>query len=440
MTRPNNHVRHFARLCLLLLASLGTPALAQTVPTGPEVKVSGSDASRQRYPAAAQRKDGFLVVWEDDHLGVQGRKIANTGRAQGTAFLLAGSDPLPPQRPFFGQLKEAGEPAVAVKLADSSFLLVWVERTVERSVDIFIDQRSLISQRLRARRFAATGQPLPGAAGNILEIAAAAGFPGSPAVVANPDGSFWIAWTEGGAKRGGVHLRRLDATGKLGADVRIATVAPRNPVAASMTNVGLALGGDGFIVVWEQCCQASGDANVYARLMKPSGAPNGPAFKVPTLPGRGAGFPAVAGRPGKEFLVVWQSVPTDHSEQPSIHGQLLSKAGAFVQAEDVIVSDAEARFLEPVVGATADRNGWLVVWSTYDQGKRAFVDGRNLDAQLNPVGTVVHFSQGALFPIGMELSLVTATNGRAFVAFVGQTETRQVGIRGRSGKGPVRNK
>ena len=437
MTRAHTLARTTSRL-LVTLGLLAVPGFSQVTPSGPEVKVSGSPESRQRYPAVAARKDGFLLVWEDDVKGVQARKLAATGRAQGAATVLVATDPLPPERPFHGNIKEAGDPAVAVKVADGSFLLVWVERTVERSLDIFVDQRSVLSQRLRARRFTAAGKPLAGAAGNILELAPAAGWPGRPAVAVNPDGSFWIVWDESGNKRGGIHLRRLDAQGKLGPDVRIATVAKRNPVAASLNNAAIALGGDGFIVTWEQCCQAGGDPQVYARLLKPTGAPNGPAFKVPTLPGRANSLPAVAGRAGKEFLVVWQSRPQDGSAPPSIHGQLIAKTGALVQAEEVFAAIDDVSYLEPAVAATTDRNGWLVLWSVYESGKRSFVDGRSYDAQLNPTSNVVHFSTGQLYTLGNELAVAVMPNGRLVVSYVGSTEDRQVGIRARAGRSPVR--
>jgi hypothetical protein len=443
MTRRSTIARTPTRLLpsLVMLAAgvVSAPAFAQVVPAGPELVVSTS-TTKQRQPAVAAKKDGFLVAWEDTTLGVYGRNYLAAGTPQGAAVRLVASDPLPPTIPWSARLKEMGEPAVAARQSDSTFLLVWNERLVERTVDFFSENRTVISTRLRARRFAANGTPLAGAAGAILEVAPTIGFPTLPSAVATADGSVWIVWSETGARRGGIHLRRVDPKGKLGADIRVAATVATNPTAESLTFPAIAVGGDGLLVAWEQCCQAGAVPTVFARLFKPTGVAAGAAFKVPTVVGQEARAPAVAGRLAKDFMIVWESSALTGNTLPSIHGQLITKAGVRLGAEKVLAAHAEAAYLLPEVAATTDRNGWLVLWNTYDLGVRRFVDGRNFSAVGAPVGAVTHFSSSVPNRLWMELAVAVHPTGRALVTWVGDDATSGAGIRGRGARGPVRTR
>lgn len=421
-----------------LLLGFALPAWPQVAPQGPEIVVTDLRDTTQRAPVVAQRnggKDGFLLVWEDAREGVFARLLSPTGPPSAAAQALAVNDPLPP-RPFYGQLEEAAQPAIAVK-ADSTFLLVWVELTVQRSLDIFVDQRSVLSTRLLARRFAANGQPLAGPAGNVQVIAGSAGLPLDPAVVATPDGGFWITWAEVGPKRGGIHLRRLDAANKLGKDLKIAARTPTG-VASSLTVPAISLGGDGFAVVWEQCCDGADQRQVYARMFKANGAAVGPAFKVSSAAGRGAVRPAVAGRTGNNVLVVWESTANDGSGPALIRGQLIAKTGSLLQGERALSASTTAAHRAPQVAATADRGGWLVSWSVFEGFTRAKVEGRAFNANAGFQGRVFRYSQGVLTRNELDLGLAAAANGRAVVAWVGANATLDPGIRVRGAKGPVR--
>jgi hypothetical protein len=438
MTRTTN-LRVRCWLATFLFVILAVPATAQVKPDGSEVVVSGAEDLIQTRPDLAARnggQDGFLMVYEDTTLGVYGRFFSAAGAPGAPALHLVVSDPLP-DLPFYGTLKEAAQPAIGMK-ADSTFLLVWVEVTVHRALDIFVDQRSVLSHRILARRFAANGNPLPGAAGAIKVIAASKSFPTEPAVLATADGSFWITWTESGAARGGIHLRRLNAAGKLSKDTKIAAQGAQDSISSYLGAPQIAAGGDGFLITWAQCCDAEGGEQVFARLFRANGTANGTPFAVSHAAGRSAESPSVAGRAGKEFLIVWQSESYDGSGPSLVRGQFVSPAGALVQSELPLSASKQPEHIGPLVATTTDRNGWFVIWSVLDANKRTKVEGRSFSALGAPVGKVVKLSQGLLSYTHRPMALATAANGRALAAWVGSTPTFEFGIRSRGAKSPVR--
>ncbi len=401
--------------CALISTFLvaAVPAGAQLATVGNELSLSGRDGSRQLQPASGLRKDGSLVVWGDTVLGVIGRFYDVNGAPRAVPQrVVAANDPAPPV-PFDAMLVEQRQPSLAVN-ADGSFLVAWQEVIVRRRADTFIDQKTDLSSRVLARIFRADGTP----AGNPFEVGKGTGAlglvaAGRPAVVPTSDG-YWVAWEEAGGNGDGIHVRRISKKGKPAKPTVIA-VGGRRPA--------LATGGNGLLLVWE--APAGSHHEVFGRLYKSSGKAQGPVFAVSTAPTRSAGHPAVAGRPGGDFLVAWEGAPLSAATNVKVFARLVAKTGAFPGGE---------RALTPPTGGSSPRvalfagGSWGAAWVSRNAPSGSGVDARTLDVAGTP-GAVVHLSQKA--PGGDDLSLNGGSDGRVLATWVGYDAFGRVSIRAR---------
>jgi hypothetical protein len=394
-------MKHRPTLVPFLLAGLllvPTMAGASVVPSGQELAISPPQDSRQLSAAAGLRKNGSYVVWEDDQVGILGRALNLAGAPLGAVQAIALGDP-PPTPPYVANLREQHEPALGMR-SDGSFLVVWSEWLVERRVSTFSDTERWLSARLVGRLFRSDGKP----AGNPFEIAKPAGFAGRPAIAPASDGSFWIAWHELAGAAKGIHLRKLDKKGKLGADVRVAPAGERPAVAIAT---------DTLLVVWERPLGAN--TQVAGRLFKTKGGAVGTVFNISRAPGTAGARPSVAGQSYGEFLVVWQGWPTDSPHDVDVFGQAISKKGSFLGPELALAVGRGDRHLAPSVAALG--GGWVAVWRSFNDFLRVGVDGVQLDRMGNDVGTPAAFS--TTLPSGFEDVSVVTLKERVLVTWSG---------------------
>jgi len=408
-------VRLSYTLASLALALLVAPARAQLVADGSELAISGRTGSKQFVPTTALRAkatDPSLSIWDDTVLGLVGRFYDAGGTPLLSPIAIAANPPPPTTLPFSVVLVEHHDPSMAMK-ADGSFVVAWTEITVNRRADAFIDEHIPLASRIVARTFNANGTPK----GNLLEIGKGSGVSASRAVVAaNSDGSYWIAWVEAGGAADGVHLRVIDKKGKLG--------KPALP-ARGGRSPALAAGGSGMLLAWEGCCAQDGAGQVFGLLYKSNGKTIGSAFGISTTLGRKANRPAIAGRPGGDFLVAWEGTPTSGGGPTKVHARLVLKTGALAGGE-LAISGADAGSSPRAAALAAGR--WGIAWVTRSGSSRTGVAARTSDG-LGNLAPAVTLSQAV--PRTDELAFVGAADGRVLAEWVGVDAEGRISIRGR---------
>jgi hypothetical protein len=229
-----------------------------------------------------------------------------------------------------------------------------------------------------AQRYAATGDPL---GGEFVVNTFAADQQRFPAVAVNDAGDALVAWRSdatpqdseeqafvtqlfaaGGAAVGAEV--ELTAFSGLGADVRTAASSR----------------GDGFVVVWEEFEGAY--TNILGRLIDADGMTVGDAFVVNSYTTSGQSDPAVAGRAGQGFVVVWQSRNQDGSDL-GVFGQRFADDGQRLGAEfrvnsytpgrqgtPGIAMDGSGRFYVSWIGAGGALQNGIIVQRFASDGSR----------------------------------------------------------------------
>ena len=309
---------------------------------------------RQLAPVVGATASGSLLVWEESRRGVVAAWFGADGAPQGDARVLAASDPYPAP-PFRGKLHEQREPAVAVH-PDGSFVLAWAEWTLNRLLDMFSDDREVISSRVMARSFAADGTPQ----GQAVEI----GSGSKPAVALTRSGAL-VAWQAPTEAHNALRIRSWNGAATLGDATTLGDDARAPVMAGSKAST---------LVVWERA-----NGGLGARLVDDAGAPVGAA---PDLGAADGAAPAVASDGRGEFLVAWQSAGA--SSTAGVFGRLLGASGK-VAGPAFVVAPAGEEARSPAVAALPD-GGWGAAWVSWHGPSRTAVKLATLDAKGHPRG------------------------------------------------------
>jgi hypothetical protein len=366
---------------------------------------------------AAFVSDGFVAAWDDQVLGLVGRRFANDGAPRAGAFSIAANE-APPAVPFTGVvLRENHEPCVAVR-SDGSFLVAWVEQKVNRSVDI-LERSWLVSGQVVARFFSGDGRPIS-RAWTLSSVDAVAS---RPQAVISGDG-FLVAWQEGRRGNPSVHMRRLDREGGPRADILVATRAGRPAMALGST----------VLITFERCCGPAGGSQIFGRLFDGSGKALGGVFKVAGDLPLGARGPAVSGQPGGDFMVAYQRPIPGNAPRAGIYGQLVSRQGALVGGELALSKGFGEAHSAPAVASLAD-GGWLVGWISWANGFPVAPTAVAYGPLGNAVGNPHYLNDGAL--VSPRIALAAGSGGRLMSVWEGFDEAGAVyGVRGRMLSGP----
>ncbi|HXT22887.1 MAG TPA: hypothetical protein VN923_19220, partial [Thermoanaerobaculia bacterium] len=330
---------------VLAIACAGTAAAQLSPAPGGDLAIADQPSNRQHGPALALVRGGWLAAWDDEGEGLLVRRFDDAGVPRGRATLLAADDPLPPL-PFSGRVRrEAHEVAIAAR-PDGSFLAAWVEVKLRHSSDGYSEDRITIARQVVARAFNAEGRP----ASRLWALSGRDGVGSRPSVAFVGD-RFVVAWQERGGDEAGVHACIVRGNGPA-ADHLLGPRGLRPVVTA---------GGDGALVTWEKCCGAEDGYRVFARLLDRYGFAAGEAFEVATDGASGARMPAAAGRPGGDFLVVYQRSLAGDDGHNRVFGQLVSRQGALVGGEVAMSSGPGTSHSTPVA-APLGNEGWAVGW------------------------------------------------------------------------------
>jgi hypothetical protein len=384
-----------ATACVGLIAT-PTPALAQTVPDGPQFVVTGT--GYHLGPRMAMDDDGrFLVSWLWYFGGMGARGFDDTGPVAGWF------DPDPDS-----SVTWVSERPVAVEVTGADdFLVVW------EAFDT--------AMHLRARRFSSDGTALSDwfvvsdsgascapAAEHLpwggFVFAWTEGFPGSasasvmmtftdesggslspvyqvnttdtgrqgyPAIDSAADGSFVIVWQSDGSagddtSETSIQGQRFGTGGQfVGDEFQVNTVTTghqRHPVVAT--------GPDGrFIVAWTSASSAGDDmsyTSIQARRFKPNGDPEGPDLQINQVTGGYQQDPTVTIGAGGDYFVAW-SCPS--AEPPrSIQGRAMHFSGGAVEDQLTVneMTDPSGSIMPAVAGPPDDPAGrFVVTWGDY---------------------------------------------------------------------------
>jgi hypothetical protein len=257
---------------------------------GAEFQVNTYTTSAQRNPAVAAEGD-FLVVWvssgqDGSSAGIFGQVHDGSGAPVGAEFQVNTHIPADQSSPDVARDSMGG------------FLVVWESDGQDGSA------RGIFVQRVDG-----AGMPL---GAEFVVNTYTTGDQSGPAIDVDASGDFIVVWTsdlqDGDAK--GVFGQRFSATGSpAGAEFQVntyTTADQRNPAVATDHS------GD-FVVVWESVGQDGSNAGIFARRYNSAGTQQGNEFQVNTYTTGAQTAPAIAARPGGDFVVTWQSDGQDGS-------------------------------------------------------------------------------------------------------------------------------
>jgi hypothetical protein len=280
------------------------------------------------------------------------------------------------------------------------FVLVWESAQDGSATGVF------------ARRYSSSGTAL---AGEFLVNSYTPGSQGAPAVSREADGDFVVVWESSGQDGSslGIFARRFNATGTGQAtEFRINTYTPGNQFAPA-----IAADADGdFVVAWNSFAQDGGGTGVFARRFNTSGTPLAAEFQVHTYTIGNQADPAVARDADGDFLVAWDS-PHDLSSV-GLFARRFASSGAAQATEFQVTTYTNGAQNDAAVDFDGS-GGFLIAWGSVQDGDSYGVFARRFNA--SGAAQAVEFQVNTYTPDVQYLPVVEVRPGGDFVvAWMGQ--------------------
>jgi hypothetical protein len=398
---------------------------AQVQPVGRELRLNAPEDFKETAPLAFYDADGLVtVIWENDQLGIRGRRFSAAGRPQGPNLHLVDNQRLP-SIPGVGPIVYRSQPA-AVALPGGGFFLFWTEEEATYHVQVFQEWRDVHDRNVFGRRFDSAGRP----AGEAFRVnGPSPGFQTRPAVALSPRVGMLVSWESDdqrpGVGRGdGVFARLFDLDGSpLSDEVRVNTRS-----GATALKPAVAANGEGqFLVAWEGCCADGDEDGVFAAFIDSRGHRGGEDFQVNSSTWGPQRRPAVAADPWSNFLVAWQG----RFEEPlhsRIFGQVVGRDGTFLGPELQLSEGVGIAQASPALVPTP-RGGFLVAWIDWDGTFPVGLYGTEIDALGNRLGDEIAIS-GAQVNAQYRFGAAGDGSGRILLTWEG-FQGRVLGITGR---------
>jgi hypothetical protein len=311
---------------------------------GGEFQVNGFTTSYQFGPVVASDAAGnFVVVWasnqqDGDSFGIFGQRYTSLGTPVGGEFQVN-------TYTTSAQLL----PAVATDPL-GNFVVVWESAFQDGSLlGIF------------GQRYSSLGLPL---GGEFQVNSWATGAQEAPDVAVDPLGNIVVAWQSNGpdGNAWGIFAQRYNALGlPVGGEFQVNTYTTdwqRLPAVDSDP-----LGN--FTVAWGSTGQDGSGIGIFGQRFGGDGARIGTEFQVNTYATGDQFSPALAVDADGSFVVVWDSVAQDGSDQ-GVFGRRYDGTGAPVDGEFQVNSYTTSYQRRPSVAAQP-ANGFVVVWESYGQ-------------------------------------------------------------------------
>jgi hypothetical protein len=342
----------------LLLAALGTPleAAAQTIPVGSEFQVNTYTTSFQRYPSVAADADGdFVVVWQSygssggdtSQSSIQGQRYASSGSAVGSQFQV---------NTYTTSFQF--NPSVSAD-ADGDFVVVWDSYGSPGG--------DTGGNSVQGQRYASSGS----AVGSQFQVNTyTTGNQRIPAVAADADGDFVVAWMSYGSSGSdtsgySMQARRYASSGSaVGAEFQVNTYT-----VTYQQDGSIAADADGdFVVVWRSSGSSGSDTSygsIQGQRYASDGSAAGGEFQVNTYTTGFQQFPSVAADAGGDFVVLWQSNGSfgDDTSGSSIQGQRYASSGSEVGGQLQVNTYITNYQRYPSVAAE-EGGGFVVAWES----------------------------------------------------------------------------
>jgi len=283
-------------------------------PLGDQFQVNTYTPSLQEDPAVAARADGgFVVVWESngsagsdaDGYSIQGQRYTSDGSPLGGQFQVNGYT-----------TQNQNDASVAMD-ADGDFVVTW-ESYGSSGTDSSDDS-------VQGQRYASDG----GARGGQFQVNTyVTGYQSNPGVTMHPAGDFVVAWESAGSagddsSDSSVQARRYASDGTpLGAELQVNSYTTSYQEAPA---VRADADGD-FVVAWTSNGSFGSDTgyggSIQARRFASDGAPLGGQIQVNSYTTDYQTRPVVASAGDGDFVVAWQSYGSFGSDPAdSIQGQ-----------------------------------------------------------------------------------------------------------------------
>jgi hypothetical protein len=314
-------------------------------PLAIEFKVNTfTDGNQYRPSIDAEANGDFVVVWASPNNGISAQRFDSSGGAQGGEVKVNSYTPA-------GQ----SEPAVALD-ADGDFVVAWTTYLQDGQ-----------GNGVAARRFNSAGA----AQGLDFQVnLTTANTQRRPAVAADADGDFAIAWDSANqdGQFGGVLARRFDSSGA--AQSGELAVNEHTLGAQIAPAIGMDFDGD-FVVAWESFGQdALNTYGVFGRRFDSTGSALGGELRVSLYDQNHQRSAALAMASAGDFVVTWQSAYQDGSST-GVFGRRFTPSGLGLLSEFQVNAFTTSVQGVPAVAADDDRD-FVVAWQSFGQ------DGNNL--------------------------------------------------------------
>lgn len=290
----------------------------------PEVNLM--TASGQINPAVAVGPDDNLVVaWHASSVGIKLRRFSPSGQALGSEESVSSTPGV--SFPSVAALPKG------LASDQGGFVVAWKENSEQKT--------------MRRTYQLGTGTWLPTTTLATAGVCQSGGHRCQPAVRADAQGNYIVAWVEIVNSTAAVLARSFapDTSQTQRFEVQAATAAGASPL-------GLAISATGeFALAWSK------GTNTFAQEFN-AAVPPSPVtgvFQVNSYTGGNSYYPALAAGPGDGFMVTWQNTLQEGTQSPGIYAQTFGR----FQAASLAVDAAFNRVFEPgetVTVAPAWRN------------------------------------------------------------------------------------
>jgi hypothetical protein len=317
-------------------------------PAGEDFLINEFNGCSAYEPSIAACGNGFVVTWYDYRNGndydIYAQRYNSTGSALGVNFLVNDD--------ASGDNQEY--PSVAAN--DSGFVITWYDYRNANDYDIY------------AQRYGPTGSPI---GGNVKVNDDATSYDQYYPSVALSDSGFVITWDDNRTGDWDIYAQRFNADGDtLGGNFKVNNGGSDNPWCPSVAATD-----NGVVIAWYD--YRSGNADIYAQLLKPNGDTLGGNFLV-NDDGTGNdqylwGASNVAAS-DSGFVITWYDYRSGNYWD--IYSQRFDPAGSALGGNFIVNDTTSIYCYSP--GIAANDSGFAVVWH---------------DTRYNPSGTYDIFCQ-----------------------------------------------
>ena len=227
--------------------------------------------------------------------------------------------------------------------ASNQYLLTWIDDAGGGSV-------------LRGCRVSAANAKV---SADMVISATPGALAGGGIAVNNSSGHFLVAWADARAGAPGIYTRQVSQTGTFpSAEALVASGAGREHVAPKVAFNPI--NPVSFLLVYDVRNQASGDADVKARLLGATGTATGAEIAVSSAAGHQM-LPMVScNRAVGNFMVTWADGRTG-PEDLDLYGKMYTSAGALLVDEWLVNSGANVQGM-PAIAYDSTKKLFMTVW------------------------------------------------------------------------------